>query len=67
MIQKVQNWADPSEVEARLQRDMESQGMNHDRVGGMLLYMYCVGCGPWLGHSKRMIRVHHRYTVGTNF
>ena len=30
LIRKVQKQAEPSEVEARLQRDMESQGTNHD-------------------------------------
>ena len=29
-IQKVQKQVEPSEVEARLWKDMESQGMNHD-------------------------------------
>ena len=30
-IQKVQKWVEPSEVEVRLQKTMESRGMNHDR------------------------------------
>ena len=32
LIQKVQKWVELLEVEARLQKDMESQGANHDRV-----------------------------------
>ena len=31
-IRKVQKWAEPLEVEARLQKDMESWGTNHDRT-----------------------------------
>ena len=30
LIQKVRKQAEPSEVKVRVQRDMESWGMNHD-------------------------------------
>ena len=30
LMRKVRKWAEPSEVEVRLQKDMESRGMNHD-------------------------------------
>ena len=30
LIQKVQKWVEPMEVEVRLQKDMESRGTNHD-------------------------------------
>ena len=35
-IQKVQKWAKPLEVEAKLQKDMESWGTNHDTSGNIL-------------------------------
>ena len=44
LIQKVWKWASPLEVEVRLQKDMESQGMNHD----MDYTMYARHC-QWLG------------------
>ena len=51
LIQKVWKQAEPSEAEVRLWKDMESQGMNHDRMaescGKMMLTMG--NCGDCAG------------------
>ena len=46
-IRKLQKWVKPSEVEARLQKVMESQGTNHD--SGVMLNINSGGGGRSCG------------------